>query len=134
MNWRKIAGAGILALFLAGCTGKIIQEKMSTMLGGPASRVFAKLGLPDAEGEVAGRKFYVWGTQAAGSYILPKYNTGTIYNPYGMSTYNYMTYQQHSYNYYCKIRVFVDSQDRITAYDLKGNEGGCGRFADQLSR
>ena len=110
MNWRKIAGAGILVLFLAGCAGKIIKERMSSMFGSPAPNVFAKLGLPDAEGEVAGRKFYVWSTK------------------------NYMNYGQQSYIYYCKLRVFVDSRDRITAYDVEGNEGGCGRFADGLSR
>ena len=132
MNWGKIATAGTLALVLAGCAGKIIQEKMLPMIGQPASSVFAKLGLPDAEGEVAGGKFYVWGTQATGSYTVPQYNTGSIYSPYGTSTYSYTTYQQRSYNYSCKIRVFVDSQDRITTYDFKGN--GCATFAKQLSR
>ena len=134
MNWGKVAKAGTLVLFLTGCAGEIIQEKMQPMIGRPASYIFAKLGLPDAEDVVAGRKFYVWGTQTAGSYTLPQYNTGTIYSPYGTSTYGYTTYQQHSYNYFCKIRVFVDSQDRITTYDFDGNEGGCATFANQLSR
>ena len=135
MHWGKVAKAGILALLLVGCAGEIIQEKMQLMIGGPASDVFAKLGLPDAEGEVVGRKFYVWGTQTTGSYTVPQYNTGTIYSPYGgTSTYSYTTYQQHSYNYLCKIRVFVDSQDRVTTFDFEGNEGGCSTFAQQLSR
>ncbi len=135
MKLGNIAKAGTFALLLGGCAGEIIQEKMSTMIGRPASHVFAKLGLPDAEGKVAGRKFYVWGTQASGSYTLPQYNTGTIYNPYGgTSTYSYTAYQQHSYNYFCKIRIFVDSKDRITTYDFEGNEGGCRRFSSQLDR
>ena len=134
MNLGKIAKVGTLALVLAGCAGEIIQEKMLPMIGRPASYVFAKLGLPDAEGEVAGRKFYLWGTQTAGSYTVPLYNTGSVYSPYGTSTYSYTTYQQHSYNYFCKIRVFVDSKDRITTYDFDGNEGGCATFAKQLSR
>ena len=134
MNLGKTAKAGIFALLLTGCAGEIIQEKMSAMIGRPATLVFAKLGWPDAEREVAGRKFYVWATQDVGSYTLPQYNTETIYGPYGTSTYSYTTYQQYSYNSVCKIRVFVDSQDRITTYDFKGNEDGCAMFADQLSR
>lgn len=74
MNWESLAKAGTLALVLTGCAGEIIQEKMSPMIGRPASYVFAKLGLPDAEGEVAGRKFYIWGTQTTGSYTVPQYN------------------------------------------------------------
>ena len=134
MNLGMVAKAGTLVLLLAGCAGEIIQKKMQPLIGFPVSHVFEKLGLPDAEDEVAGLKFYVWGTQASGSYPLPQYNTGTIHSPYGTSTYSYTTYLQHSYNEFCQIRVFVDSLDRVTTYDFKGNEGGCSVFADQLNR
>ena len=134
MSWRNVAKAGTLALFLVGCASAIIEERMQPMVGRPASDVFEKLGLPDAEGEVAGRRFYIWGTQTSGSFTVPQHKTGTIYGPYGTSTYGYTTYQQHFYNYMCTIRVFVDSDDRIATYDFKGNEGGCSTFAEMLSR
>ena len=135
MNWGMIAKAVILALFLAGCAGQIIQEKMQPMIGRPVSYVFGKLGWPDAESKIAGQKIFSWVTQTGGSYTLPQYNTGTIYNPCGStSTYSYTTYHQHSYNYFCIIRIFVDAEDRVTAYDFEGNEGGCSTFAKQLSR
>ena len=104
------------------------------MVGYSAERVFDKLGIPDAESEVAGLKFYIWETSNQGSYSVPQYNTGTVYSPSGYPvTYSYTTYNQFSYNHFCKLRVFVNSLDIITTYDFEGNEGGCGVFASQLS-
>ena len=107
---------------------------MQPMIGQPASNVFEKLGLPHAEGEVAGRKFYVWATQDSGSILLPQQNTGTIYSGYRTSTYTYTTYVPMAYNHACRFRIFVNPEDRITTYDFEGNEGGCSTFANRLSK
>ena len=134
MTWIRPAVAGTLALLLGGCAAEIIEEKMQPLIGQPASQVFEKLGIPDAENVVAGRRFYVWETQDSGSILLPQQSTGTVYSGYGTSTYTYTTFVPMVYNHACKFRVFVDSKDRITTYDFGGDEGGCSSFASKLSR
>ena len=134
MVWKTLPTAATLALILAGCASVTIEEKMQPMLGQPASQVFEKLGIPDAEDVVAGRKFYVWKTEDSGSILLPQLNTGSVYTGYGTSTYTYTSYVPIVYSHACKFRVFVDAKDLITTYDFEGNEGGCSTFASQLSR
>lgn len=132
----RLIAACILVLLTTGCAGEIIQKKMADMIGQPAELLFVKLGLPEVESRVAGRKFYAWDTQASSSYSVPQQQTGIIYGPYGQSTqtYSYITYRQQHYLYYCKLRVFVDARDHVVTYDFEGNEGGCGTFADRLNR
>ena len=66
--------------------------------------------------------------------LMPRRNTGTIHSRYRTSTYTYTTYVPMVYSHACKFRVFVDPKDRITTYDLEGDEGGCSTFASQLSK
>lgn len=134
MDWKAPATSATLALLLAGCAAGIIEEKMQPMIGQPASHVFEKLGIPDAEDVVAGRRFYVWETEDSGSILLPQQNTGSVYTAHGTSTYTYMTYVPMVYSHTCRFRVFVDANDLITTYDFDGNEGGCSTFATRLSR
>lgn len=134
MGRLKLTILVMSSILIISCSGKIIEENMEYMIGAPATRVFSKLGLPHAENIVAGHKFYIWNTQNQGSYNLPQYHTGTIYTPGGTpSTYTYTTYNQVNYNHFCELRVFVDSLDKITTYDFRGNEGGCRVFASRLS-
>ena len=140
MSYRtaRVTALGMLALVAPGCmetASEQIRANMTGMVGQPAHSLFDRLGIPEAEGRVAGRKFYVWDTYEAGSVSVPQRHTGTIYNPYSpiySSTYSHTTYQQVPYTHFCKLRVFVDSHERIVTYDLEGNEGGCGTFASQL--
>ena len=136
MNGRDAAGAGILmlALLLAGCAGQMIHESMQPMIGRPATHAFAKLGFPDSEDTVAGRKFYVWTTESSGSHLVPQFNTGTIRGKDGTTTFSYTTFEEQFYHHECRLRVFVDAKDRIAAYDLNGNDAGCSVFARKLSR
>ena len=134
MSWKDIAKGGVLALLLAGCASGIIEKRMQPMIGRSASDVFQKLGLPDGEGEVAGRRFYLWETQTSGSHTVPSYGTGTIFNADGVSTFGYTSFRQQPYHHMCSIRVFVDTHDRVTTYDFKGNQGGCSVFARRLTR
>lgn len=134
MNCRYAARTGILALFLAGCAGEMIRDAMLPLIGHRASYLFEKLGFPDAEDTIAGRRFYVWASETTGSQLVPHFNTGTIRGKHGTSTFGYTTFHEQPYHRSCRFRVFVDSEDRITAYDLDGNEGGCSALANKLDR
>ena len=107
---------------------------MQAFIGQPASYVFEKLGVPDAEDEVAGRKFYVWETESSGSFFVPKPGTGAVYEGDRMSSLSFLFHEFQTYHHVCKFRLFVDKQDLVTGYDLEGDGGGCGTFANQLRR
>ena len=107
---------------------------MQAFIGQPASHVFEKLGVPDAEDEVAGRKFYVWETESSGSFYVPMPRTGTVHDGNPTSSLTFFVHEFHTYHHACKFRLFVDKQDLVTGYDLEGDGGGCGVFANQLRR
>ena len=125
-------GTAALALALAGCAGPSLDERMLPTIGRPAPEIFAKIGFPDAEDTVAGRRFYRWETRSSGAYILPQSDLATVYGPDGPETWIVRTYERQPYSYFCKFRVFVDAQDRIAGYDFEGD--GCATFARRLGR
>ena len=107
---------------------------MQAFIGQPASYVFEKLGVPDAEDEIAGRKFYVWETESSGSFLVPMPATETVRDGNRTSNLTYFVQELHDYHHVCKFRLFVDTQDLVTGYDLAGDGGGCGTFANRLRR
>jgi hypothetical protein len=98
-----VAAAG---LALSACAGDAIKERMKVFVGLPASAVFGKLGYPQQQQEVAGKKIYVW--TSGGMY------RGTSYD--------------------CTFRVIVDAQDIVTGWDVQGSEAQCGNYATALNR
>ena len=134
MNRRRAALVWFVALVLAGCAGRIIDDRMQAFIGQPASHVFEKLGAPDAEDEVVGRKFYVWETESLGSFLVPVSGTGPVHDANRPSNLTFFVHEFHSYHHVCKFRLFVDMQDLVTGYDLEGDGGGCGTFANRLRR
>lgn len=120
---------GAIVLLVAGCVDT--SEELAPAVGRPASELFTKLGFPDSEGVVAGRKYYVWQSQAFGSNSIPVEQTGTIYNRGFPTTYKYTTYTQVSHNETCKIRAFVDSQEYVTNIEIdEAGYSGCSGFYD----
>jgi hypothetical protein len=100
----RILGIVSLCVALGGCAGQTIKEKMATYAGQPASVLFGKLGYPTSEQTIANSKAYIWATN--------RFIDGSSYG--------------------CKIRVIVDPQDMISAWDFEGNEGGCAQYASVL--
>jgi len=96
----------MLAIGLAGCATKIIDDKMKTYVGQPASAVIAALGLPTRQDEIAGHKVYVWE-------VTSMYR-GTSRN--------------------CTIRAILGAGDIVSGYYWQGNEEGCENYAMVLGR
>ena len=107
---------------------------MQAFIGQPASYVFEKLGVPDTEDEVAGRKFYVWETESSGSFLVPVPVTWTERDGTRTSNLTYFVQELHAYRHVCRFRLFVDRKDLVTGHDLEGDGGGCGTFANRLRR
>ena len=133
MSCKYATVVAMLAPLLTGCAGPVIDTEMQSMIGRPASDVFLRLGLPDAEGRVAGLKYYVWKSRTTGSHLVPQYHTGTIFGDKGTSIIRYTTMQEQLFNMECTFRVFVDPNERVTTWDTRGNDG-CSRIASRLRR
>jgi hypothetical protein len=130
------------AFALTGCLdpSQTLTERQPNYIGKDASVLFSSMGMPQQEGSVAGSKFYVWTYQNSGSLTLPQYNTGTFsgstYGTYGAynttGTVGYTTYTTTNYDYSCVLRAFVDNKNRVTAFDIDGNIGGCDPLVNRL--
>ncbi len=97
-----------LLLGLAACAQRVpLVDTLNPWVGGPVSTVFDRLGMPDSEGTVAGRKFYAW-EHEDGKRVDEKTN-GSV----EITTYR------------CKVRAFVDEEDIVRFFDVQGNVGGC---------
>ncbi|MFC7541791.1 hypothetical protein ACFQU2_23080 [Siccirubricoccus deserti] len=105
---------------------------MNELMGQPAPVLFSRLGYPDAETVVAGRKAYIWGNRRMGAMPIytPTTTTGFVgTQPVTMTT---STMNMVPVEYACQIRAIVDAEDRITTWDYRGNQGGCAPYARRL--
>lgn len=139
---RKTALMLAVASGLAGCLSpnQALQERQVNYVGRSAEALIARLGMPDGEGVVAGRKFYAWSNRDTGSFTMPQYNTGTINTTlyggggtaFGTGTYGYTTYNTTHYDYHCVLRAFLDQSGNVTSFDMDGNIGGCNPIVSRL--
>lgn len=121
---KKFCFLTALILTISACSFDIIDKNLSPMIGSQVDVAISRLGYPDAESSVAGKKFYVWEAQTSGSYSVPSVS-------YVGNT-PITTFSTNFYNYDCRIRIFVNESETITHYDFKGNEGGCSYLASRL--
>jgi hypothetical protein len=104
------------------------------MRGQPIDSLFAKLGYPQSEGDIAGRHFYVW--EVGGSVFIPESSTTSGFGSVGGQPFNSETTfgggsvaQLH-----CALRVFVSGEHHIIMnWDGGGNNGACMTLANRLS-
>jgi hypothetical protein len=57
---HRFAAIAAMSIFVAACAGTV-KEGMSRLQGQPLSVVIAKIGQPNDERTVAGKKVYIWG-------------------------------------------------------------------------
>jgi hypothetical protein len=100
-----------LGPMLTGCLSSAMNPPLQQSVGQPAHALFAKIGWPDRETVVAGRKVYIWSTQHLGPQV---FGEGAEYN--------------------CQIRVFADDRDIVTGTDWRGNILGCSEYTARLAR
>ncbi len=117
-------------LLVAGCAQQRIEEGLAAHAGQPAANLFAKLSYPDGRTVVDGRRAYIWGSEhASGSFLSPTASVSTVRQMTLTSTTMAMAPVDHR----CLIRVMVDQNDRIVAWQSSGNEGGCAPYARRLA-
>ena len=103
MLLRATIVAIVFSLFTS-CSSSIIDQSMSSMVGKPLSAATAKLGFPDQEQVIAGRKVFTWLTSG--------FFEGTSEK--------------------CQIRVIMNG-DLIGSFDFYNDySGACLRYAARL--
>ena len=129
---RRITAASLALVLLSGCAAENIAKGINPMMGQPIDHLYAKLGYPDGETTIVGRHAYVWSSQSAG--VMPLYTPTTTTGFVGTVPFNMTTggMSMLPFQSSCQIRVFVDGQDIITGWDLKGNQDGCAAYARRL--
>jgi hypothetical protein len=132
---RHLAVA-LLLVGLSGCAGNILRDELPKYRGLHVDDLIRRLGLPDGETQVAGRRIVFWKNDRSGSISIPQYNTGT-FNAYGSGgyttgTYGYTTYNTVPVSYNCIIKAVIDSSNTIQDLEYDGNQGGCMKYARRL--
>lgn len=119
----------LLALAAAACaTADDTKEVMDRYRSQPIDAVVARLGMPQGEQTIMGRKAYSWTRTTSDVETIPALTTGTIGNASVLAT----TYTTESYSTTCTLRVLVDGANRITGYDLNGQAGACRAIGARL--
>lgn len=119
----------LLLLALGGCeTADDTREVMDRYLGQPVQSIVSRIGFPQAESTVMGRKAYSWNRTTQDSVTTPSRTTAMV----GNTTVTATTYSTETYSMNCTLRVLVDGSDRITAYDLNGQAGACRSIGARL--
>ncbi len=143
----RLLSAIALALFLSGCavqtfpTHGILHEGLSGMVGSPVEGLVGKIGYPDSEVTVGGRKVYTWDHRRAFTYTVPeticreKIVERFIPNRprapvrrklvQECETHQVEKTRLHS----CTIKIETDIAEEITGYTFDGNKQGCEHFA-----
>lgn len=125
---------GLPLLLLVGCETAAIERNLAAAHGKDVEEIISRIGLPDTERVVAGRKMYVWDRRVQAVVPLMSSSTTTGFVGTTPVTANSMQTNYVPAAFYCQIRIVVDANNRIIASDLDGNQGGCARYANMLSR
>lgn len=122
-----------LALLVAGCTSfSVLDEELPKYKGKPIDSLVAKLGFPNAEQTIMGRKVYVWSTSMSYVSVNPTTSTTTGYVGGRPITATSTSYTYSDSNLSCTLRAIVDAQGLIERYAYEGNNGACYTYSDRL--
>ena len=151
-------GLMLTLLLSAGCTtGVSIKEFADSLHGSHISRLYDLWGRPDYAGSIPGENFVVWETHSISSEtvavtspasptspvdrhaaIVSQYGVRIPQYPYHVPRYPYhartptTTYVTTDTSEYCKIRIFLDSDDRILFSEVEASFSGCSNYPRPL--
>jgi hypothetical protein len=138
-NERVFRGKWILPLLmvlLSGCAISTLKEGLPLLVGQTLDDAVDIFGLPDSSMQMGDRTIYVWGSSQSFSMPVTTLNTSTTTGSVGSApAYGTTTSTSTSYvpvNYTCSIKLSVNTENRITHWDFKGNEGGCYSYANKI--
>ena len=143
----KLLSGVAFAAFLSGCavqtfpTLGILHDGLTGMVGAPVEGLVAKIGYPDNDVTVGGRKVYTWDHRSAFTFTVPeticrekvveRFTPNRPRAPVHRKVVRVCETQQvdRTVLHFCTINVEADDADKITGYTFDGNADGCERFA-----
>ena len=144
----KLLGVIALILFLSGCavqtfpTHGVLHEGLAAMVGSPVKSLVAKIGYPDSDVAVGGRKLYTWDHRSAFTYTVPENicrqtNRGVFYSqsapcpcaPQIGDGVRDTVQVDRTVLHFCTIKIEADGAEKISGYTFDGNRQGCEHFA-----
>lgn len=135
----RLALSATLAVFLVACsTFKDIETGLTALKGQHINLLVSKIGYPQRESSVGGRKFYVWEFAQTSYGIVPQvaYHSGTMSSDYGSSSSFYSgtttTYAPTNFATSCTITVAVDQNEKIFDFRYSGDLFGCMEYSGKL--
>lgn len=133
----KTAISVVALLSLAGCVSwSQFDDGLNALVGRPISAAFGKIGYPNNEQTIAGRKIYRWGSSSQGMITMPTQTTttGSVGNGLGYRPFTATTYGSAMIpvSYQCTLALSVNSQEIITGYSYDGELGGCEPYINAL--
>ncbi|MBG7619367.1 hypothetical protein I5R65_07815 [Herbaspirillum sp. AP02] len=129
----------ITAAALTGCaTWGQLDDGLKGLLGQPIDVAINKIGYPNSEQTIAGRKLYRWGSSSQQMAYMPTTTTtngyagvGSGFTPYSSTTTGGTFVPL---NYTCQITLEVDAKQIIQRYQADGNLGGCEPYIKALKK
>lgn len=126
--------AGLLALALAACATRQLNEGLKGLMGQNIQTAVSRLGYPDGQRTMMGNTIYIWsGSHSAAIPLMTTSSTSGMVGGtpvYGTTTNTNWV----PVNYNCTIQIATDSDGVIKSYQWSGNEGGCRQYANAISR
>ena len=129
-----------LIFLLSGCavqtfpTHGVLHEGLAAMVGTPVKSLVGKIGYPENEVTVGGRKVYTWDHRSSFTYTVPESicRDEIVFYPRGRREVVRVCAIEQVENtvlYFCTIKIEADGAERITGYTFDGNRQGCEHFA-----
>ena len=136
----KLLSGVAFAAFLSGCavqtfpTLGVLHDGLTGMVGAPVEGLVAKIGYPDNDVTVGGRKVYTWDHRKAFTFTVPETicRDEIVFHPRGRREVVRVCETQQvdrTVLHFCTIKVEADDAEKITGYTFDGNADGCERFA-----
>lgn len=106
-----------------------MEEELEEFKGQHINVAVAKLGVPDGERVIVGRKIYVWARQETRTNTSPQ--TSSTHGLFG-GHHTTTTYSTQKYQESCKIELVVDDSDIVVSYSVDGDLQTCQIYANRL--
>ena len=145
MPRRAVSGlkrsvAIVFAFLLTGCavqtfpTMGVLREGLAGMVGAPVDALVERIGYPESDVSIGGRKVYTWDHRKPFTFTVPETvcRDEIVFHPRGRREVRRVceTHQvEKTVLHHCMIKVEADEAEIITGFTFDGNADGCEYFA-----
>lgn len=127
--------AVLLAIVLAGCASKVLNENLPHLVGKDIQFAINVLGAPSSVSEFGETRFVSWSVNHRGSMILPTTSTSNTTGYIGSTPVYGSTTSSGTMvvptSAVCTVTLHVRNET-VTRWEWRGNEAGCETFASRV--